>query len=71
ADAVALAAPGAGLVLVLWLLGLVLGRRPAVAVTVPLTIPAPVVTAAGEDASRNVQDTSTQPVAGSDEGGAA
>lgn len=71
ADAVALAAPGAGLVLVLWLLGLVLGRRPAVAVTVPLSIPAPVVTAAGDDASRNLQDTSTQPGAGSDEGGAA
>ena len=70
-DAVALAVPGAGLVLILWLLSLVLGRRQPVAVTVPLSIPAPVVTAAGDEASSATQAAATQTAAGSDEGGAA
>ncbi|MFN9218679.1 MAG: hypothetical protein ACK6D0_12650 [Planctomyces sp.] len=77
-DAVALAVPGVCLVAVMWLLGLLLGRRPsaaglaAAAVAVELSIP-PAATAvvSGDSATENAADSPEKPAAGSDEGGAA
>jgi hypothetical protein len=77
-DAVLLAVPGVGLVATLWLLGLLLGRRPvaaglaAAAVTVELSIPPADTTAvAGDSVAGNSENSLSKPVAGSDEGGAA